>query len=60
LRSLDTLDRISNQNTRIFLRTDAAPFRVLVDGPQTQSWPGTAAPAQPPQPQPPQSAPPPE
>ncbi len=38
LRSLDTLDRISNPNTRIFLRTDAAPFRVLIDGPQTQSW----------------------
>jgi membrane protease subunit HflC len=38
LRALDTLDRIANSNTRIFLRTDAAPFRVLVDGPQTQSW----------------------
>jgi membrane protease subunit HflC len=60
LRSLDTLDRISNQNTRIFLRTDAAPFRVLVDGPQMQGWPGTPPPAQAPQPQSPQSAPPPE
>jgi modulator of FtsH protease HflC len=46
LRSLDTLDRIANQNTRIFLRTDAAPFRVLVDGPQMQSWATSAAPPQ--------------
>jgi len=38
LRSLDTLDRIANPNTRIFLRTDAAPFRVLVDGAQMQGW----------------------
>ena len=46
LRSLDTLDRISNPNTRIFLRTDAAPFRVLIDGPQTQGWSLPSAPAQ--------------
>ncbi|MBV9519381.1 MAG: protease modulator HflC [Hyphomicrobiales bacterium] len=46
LRSLDTLDRISNPNTRIFLRTDAAPFRVLIDGPQTQGWSLPPAPAQ--------------
>jgi modulator of FtsH protease HflC len=46
LRSLDTLDRIANPNTRIFLRTDAAPFRVLVDGPQMQSWAASDAPAQ--------------
>ena len=45
LRSLDTLDRISNSNTRIFLRTDAAPFRVLIDGPQTPGW--TASPPAP-------------
>ena len=45
LRSLDTLDRISNANTRIFLRTDAAPFRVLIDGPQTLGW--TASPPAP-------------
>jgi modulator of FtsH protease HflC len=32
LRSLDSLDAIVNSNTRLILRTDAAPFRVLVDG----------------------------
>jgi len=33
VRSLDTLDALISNNTRIILRTDAAPFRVLVDGP---------------------------
>ncbi|MCP1625364.1 protease modulator HflC [Pseudomonas nitroreducens] len=33
LRSLDTLGTIVNPGTRLVLRTDAAPFRVLVDGP---------------------------
>ncbi|WP_199181312.1 SPFH domain-containing protein [Chromobacterium alticapitis] len=33
LRSLDTLDHIVNANTRLILRTDAAPFRALVEGP---------------------------
>jgi membrane protease subunit HflC len=33
LRSLDTLGTIVNANTRLILRTDAAPFRVLIDGP---------------------------
>jgi len=42
LRSLETLDRIANPNTRIFLRTDAAPFRVLVEGPQLQGPPAGA------------------
>ena len=32
LRSLDTLGTIVNGDTRLVLRTDAAPFRVLVDG----------------------------
>jgi membrane protease subunit HflC len=32
LRSLDSLDTIVGPNTRMILRTDAAPFRVLVDG----------------------------
>jgi membrane protease subunit HflC len=32
LRSLDSLDAIVNSNTRLILRTDAAPFRVLIDG----------------------------
>jgi membrane protease subunit HflC len=33
LRSLDTLNNVVGSNTRLILRTDAAPFRVLVDGP---------------------------
>jgi membrane protease subunit HflC len=33
LRSLDTLDTLFGQNARLILRTDAAPFRVLSDGP---------------------------
>ncbi len=33
LRSLDSLENIIGPNTRLILRSDAAPFRVLVDGP---------------------------
>ena len=33
LRSLDTLDTVVGDNTRLILRTDAAPFRAFVDGP---------------------------
>jgi modulator of FtsH protease HflC len=33
LRSLESLDAIVGPNTRLILRTDAAPFRVLVEGP---------------------------
>jgi modulator of FtsH protease HflC len=33
LRSLDTINKMVGRNTSILLRTDAAPFRVLVDGP---------------------------
>jgi len=33
LRSLDTLDTIVSPSTKLILRTDAAPFRILVDGP---------------------------
>ena len=33
LRSLDTLSTVIGGNTKLILRTDAAPFRVLVDGP---------------------------
>ena len=33
MRSLDTLDQVINYNTRIILRTDAAPFNILVNGP---------------------------
>jgi len=39
LRSLDALSSILGRNSSLVLRTDAAPFRVLVDGPS-----GTAAP----------------
>lgn len=47
LRSLDTLGTIVNANTRLILRTDAAPFRALIDGPPA------IAPAGPPSPAPP-------
>jgi membrane protease subunit HflC len=33
LRSLESLDAVVGSNTQLILRTDAAPFRVLVDGP---------------------------
>ena len=33
LRSLDTLSTVIHGNTTLILRTDAAPFRILVDGP---------------------------
>jgi membrane protease subunit HflC len=36
LRSLDTLATVVGPNTRLLLRTDAAPFNMLVDGPLTQ------------------------
>lgn len=39
LRSLDSLSNMVNANTRLVLRTDAAPFNVLVQGP-----PGDASP----------------
>jgi len=35
LRSLDTLGTIVTPGTKLILRTDAAPFRVLIDGPPT-------------------------
>jgi modulator of FtsH protease HflC len=35
LRSLDTLNTIVNPQTRLILRTDAAPFRALVEGPSS-------------------------
>jgi modulator of FtsH protease HflC len=35
LRSLESLDTIINPNTRLILRSDAAPFRVLIDGTAT-------------------------
>jgi modulator of FtsH protease HflC len=35
LRSLESLDAIVGPNTRLILRTDAAPFRVLIEGTDT-------------------------
>ena len=40
LRSLDTLETVVGDNTRLILRTDAAPFKVLVDGPPNAATPG--------------------
>ncbi len=48
LRSLDTLDTVVGANTRLILRTDAAPFRVLVEGPPKTAAPGAPAAAAPP------------
>jgi membrane protease subunit HflC len=42
LRSLDALNQVIGRNTSLVLRTDAAPFRILVDGP---GGAGSAAPA---------------
>jgi membrane protease subunit HflC len=47
LRSFDTLDTVIGPNTRLILRTDAAPFRAFVDGPgkpanESASLPGVA------------------
>lgn len=49
LRSLDALTQILGRNSSLVLRTDAAPFRVLVDGPSGAGAPraSTAAPAKP-------------
>ena len=44
LRSLDTLDTIIGSNVRLVLRTDAAPFRLLVDGPAGTTDGRTASP----------------
>jgi membrane protease subunit HflC len=39
LRSLDTLSSMVGPNTRLVLRTDAAPFNVLVQGPPEEAKP---------------------
>jgi modulator of FtsH protease HflC len=45
LRSLDSMNQVIGRNTSVVLRTDAAPFRVLVDGPAgAGSRAATAAP----------------
>jgi modulator of FtsH protease HflC len=39
LRSLDALTQVLGRNSSLVLRTDAAPFRVLVDGPAAKTAP---------------------
>jgi len=39
LRSLDALTQVLGRNSSLILRTDAAPFRVLVDGPAGKAAP---------------------
>ncbi|MNG28311.1 hypothetical protein D3C84_1135590 [compost metagenome] len=42
LRSLDTLGTVITPGTKLILRTDAAPFRALVEGPPTlENEPGS-------------------
>ncbi|HUA26611.1 MAG TPA: protease modulator HflC [Steroidobacteraceae bacterium] len=43
VRSLDTLSTIVTPDTKLILRTDAAPFRVLVDGPGVGAVPKSRA-----------------
>jgi membrane protease subunit HflC len=44
LRSLDSLSQILGRNSSLILRTDAAPFRVLVDGPSGAGAPPASKP----------------
>jgi modulator of FtsH protease HflC len=44
LRSLDSLSQILGRNSSLILRTDAAPFRVLVDGPSGAGAPPAGKP----------------
>jgi membrane protease subunit HflC len=44
LRSLDSLSQILGRNSSLILRTDAAPFRVLVDGPAAAGAPPAGKP----------------
>ncbi len=39
LRSLDTLGTVIGPNTKLILRTDAAPFNMLIQGPNTAGAP---------------------
>lgn len=43
LRSLDTLNAVVGPHTRLILRTDAAPFNVLVQGPPQGATPAAGA-----------------
>ena len=56
LRSLDTLGSVIGPRTRLILRTDAAPFNVLVQGPPTLPAAPSAVPAPGPVPAPAPSA----
>jgi membrane protease subunit HflC len=47
LRSLDTISAVIGPRTRLILRTDAAPFNVLVQGPPIDFTAKTVAPAAP-------------
>jgi membrane protease subunit HflC len=48
LRSLDTLDATVGPKTQLILRTDAEPFRALVEGPPLNSMPAGTSPREPP------------
>jgi modulator of FtsH protease HflC len=39
LRSLDTISKVVGRSTSVILRTDAAPFKVLVEGPSADAGP---------------------
>jgi membrane protease subunit HflC len=45
LRSLDSIRQVVGRNTSMVLRTDAAPFRILVDGPTAAGAAAAATPA---------------
>ena len=47
LRSLDTVSKVIGPNTNVVLRTDAAPFRVLSDGPSSPATPTRGLPPPP-------------
>ena len=47
LRSLDTLSQLVGTNTRLVLRTDAAPFSLLVQGPPAAEPHASVVPAEP-------------
>jgi membrane protease subunit HflC len=44
LRSLDTVGKVMGPNVNVILRTDAAPFRVLSEGPSGSAAPASSAP----------------
>jgi len=44
LRSLDTINQVVSHSTNIIMRTDAAPFKVLVEGPPASGAAKAAAP----------------